>query len=154
MVLDPDKETISKWLKMNFRQVVREYFDDELKQLWYEFVGETPELDKKSWQGDFLPDADLAQEVHVKKQEVEKVLAFKPVADEFLSQQQEAIESYVSEHLDYLKGLMEDKVGSGIGVSRADIIIQLADELSLGPDDPPAWLVSFYIVKHGKRLKV
>jgi hypothetical protein len=133
---------------------VREYFADELRHLWADFVGDTPELDKKGWSGDFLPDADLAQEVHARKEEDEKVLAFKPLADNFLDQQHNAIEEYVAEHIDYLKGLLEDKVGSGIGQSRAEIVTQLADELNLGPDEPPALLVSLYLVKHSSRLKI
>ena len=153
MVQDSSSENIAGLLKMNFRQAVREYFADELKQLYCDFVGETPKLDKEgSWLFS-LPEADFAQEVHGKKQEVEKVLAFKPVADEFLQQQRDAVENYVSVHLEYLKGLMADKVGSGIGLSRADVVTQLADELSLGPDDPPALLVAIYLVKHGKQLE-
>ena len=152
MVPDPDNLNIASMLKMKFRQAVREYFTDELKQLWSESVGDTPELAKKGWQWGFLPHADLTTEVHAKKQEVEKVLAFKPVADGFIEGQERAVEEYVKGHIDSLKSLMADKVGSGVGVSRADIVVQLADEIALGPDDPPALLIAIYVVKQGKRL--
>jgi len=152
MVREFNNENVTSLLKMKFRQAVREYLDDEIKHLWADFVGDTPELDKKGWQGGFLPGADLTTEVHAKKQEVEKVLAFKPIADDFIDTHVRWVEDYVADHLEYLKGLMADKVGSGVGVSRADIALQLADELSLGSDEPPALLVAIYLIKQGKKL--
>jgi hypothetical protein len=152
IALGPTNDDIAKWLKTNFRQVVREYFAAEITGLWNEFVGDTPEL-KKVGGGDFLPDADLSQEVHARKTEVEKVLAFKPIADGFLDEQEEAVENYISEHIDYLKGLLHDKVGSSVGRPRAELVMQLADELSPGADDPPAMLVAIYVVKHGNRFR-
>ena len=147
----PTKEQVAGWLKGNFRAAVKDYFADELCALWNEFVGETPELDCERGP-DLLPNADLAQDVSTRKAEVEKVLAFKPVADDFLNQQEEAVEAYVEGHVDYLKGLLTDKVGSGIGQSRADMVIQLSHEISTGVDTPPALLVALYMVKHGNRL--
>jgi len=154
MVQEPDNEKVSQWLKGNFRQAVREYFADELNRLWCDFVGDVPELQRKCDGGEMLPDADLAMEVHERKQAVEKVLAFKSIADEFLTQEFEAIEDYVACHADYLRGLLEDKIGSGIGQSRAEIVLHLTDEISINPDGPPALLVALYLVKQGKRLKV
>ena len=154
MLQEPDSEKVAQWLKGNFRQALREYFTDELNQLWCDFVGDVPELHKKCDGGEMLPDADLTMEVGERKEAVEKVLAFKPIADEFLGQEFEAIENYVTGHADYLKGLLDDKIGSGIGQSRADIVLQMADEISIDPDGPPALLVALYIVKQGKRLEV
>lgn len=152
IALEPTSDKVAEWLKGNFRHAVKEYFTIEIAQLWHEFVGDTPELNCKGGP-DFMPDADLTQEVHARKTEVEKVLAFKPVADDFLNQQEDAIEEYVGGHVEYLKVLLTDQVGSGVGRSRADMILQLADEISAGPDDPPPLLVALYCVKHPNRLK-
>ena len=99
-----------------------------------------------------MPDADYTTDISLKKNEVEKVLAFKPIADSFIDQQMCCIEEYVAEHLEYLKGLMADKVGSGVGVSRADIARQLADEISVESDDPPPLLIAIYLLKEGRKL--
>jgi hypothetical protein len=150
--LEPTSEIVAGWLKGNFRSAVKEYFTDEIAELWNDFVGDTPELDCEGGP-DFMPDADFGEDVTTRKAEVEKVLAFKPVADDFINQQEDAIEEYVSRHVEYLKTLLADNVGSGIGRTRADLILQLSDEISVGPDDPPPLLVALYCVKHGNRLK-
>jgi hypothetical protein len=132
---------------------MKDFFAEELGELWNDLVGRTPELAKK---GGYLfqqPDADMSMAVSERKAEVEKVLAFKPVVDGFLDSQEDALEKYIDEHVDYLKGLVRDKIGSGIGTSRADIVMRLADELSLGADDPPPVLVALYVVKYGNRFK-
>ena len=154
MLCEFDNRMVSQWLKGDFRKAVREYFTDELNRLWSDFVGNVPELHKKCDGGELLPDADYAMQVHERKEAVEKVLAFKSIADEFLTQEMEGIEAYAASHADYLSGLLDDKIGSGIGRSRADIVLQLADEISINPDGPPPILVALYFVKQGKRLKV
>jgi hypothetical protein len=132
---------------------MKEIFTDELSELWSDFVGDTPELKQK---GDWLfsqPDADMTSEVADRKAEIEKVLAFRPVADAFINSQEESLEQYVNEHVDYLKSILSDKIGSGLGTSRGDLVLRLSEELSLGGDDPPALLVALYVVKYGSRFK-
>lgn len=152
ITLEPTNENVAKWLKGKFRLAVKDYFSDEVNELWKAFVGDTPELDCEGGPS-LLPDADLTQDVYTRKAEIEKVLAFKPVVDDFLNQQEDAIEEYVTEHVEYLKELLSDKVGSGVGHARSDIVLNLADEINVGNDGPPSLLVALYCVKHGNRLR-
>ena len=117
--LEPTADNVTAWLKGNFRNAMKEIFADEITELWNDFVGDTPELKKQSGMWFMQPDGDMSSEVFDRKAEIEKVLAFKPIADAFLDQQEEELDNYVDAHIDYLKGLLADKVGSGIGASRA-----------------------------------
>ena len=148
-----EKDTVTKWLKGKFRQAVREYFDSEIKELWKDFVGDIPELAGDGGPEDFLPDADYASKVAAKKFEIEKVLAFKPIAEDFLNQQEDEIEAYVQERVDYLKGLLTDNVGNSVGMARADVVLSLAGEINGSENDPPPLLIALYMVKHGNRVR-
>ncbi len=96
ITLEPTNENVAKWLKEKFRLAVKDYFSDEVNELWKDFVGDTPELNCEGGPS-LLPDADLTQDVYTRKAEIEKVLAFKPVVDDFLNQQEDAVEEYVKE---------------------------------------------------------